>query len=152
MHSHLRLTTVIFLIACEFEDAAGLSLVLKHQAGTRSPLEKQYPFYMVIETNGSNEEHDQAKLSKFLEDAMADSLIEDGALAQDGQQANQFWKLREAISESAGKEGAVYKYDVSIPLEYEFSCDQFDHFLLSSVLALFILVICMNLYPYYGNV
>lgn len=33
-------------------------------------LREQAPFYLVVETSGSNAEHDGAKLDAFLEDAM----------------------------------------------------------------------------------
>ena len=43
----------------------------------RSPIQK-YPFYMLIETSGSNNDHDEEKLNKFLETAMSSSLVVDG--------------------------------------------------------------------------
>lgn len=45
------------LSACEFFDAKSLELVEKNMQ-LQSPLEKQYPFYVLIETSGSNEAHD----------------------------------------------------------------------------------------------
>lgn len=40
-------------------------------------------FYVVVETSGSNEDHDQQKMTSFLEEAMEKSLVEDGTLATD---------------------------------------------------------------------
>lgn len=40
----------------------------------------------------------------------------DGVLAQDSTQFQSMWAIRERIGEAAGKSGAVYKYDVSIPV------------------------------------
>lgn len=37
-------------------------------------------------------------------------------MAQDASQINAFWKIREGITESLTKSGAVYKYDLSIPV------------------------------------
>lgn len=42
-----------------------------------------YPFYMLLETSGSDEEHDMAKMLQLLERAMEDGVVGDGAIAQD---------------------------------------------------------------------
>jgi hypothetical protein len=51
------------LSAFEFFDQQALDLTLKHLEGTRNPLpDTQTPFYLVVETSGSNEAHDSEKL------------------------------------------------------------------------------------------
>jgi len=102
--------------AIEFLDRDALALVLKHIPGARDPLEKTHPFYMLIETSGANEQHDQEKLQRFLESAMEKSLILDGTVAQDTAQSRALWSLRESVAEALSKAGAVYKYDVSLPV------------------------------------
>ena len=55
------------LSAFEFFDQQALDLTLKHLEGVRNPLpDTQTPFYLVIETSGSNEEHDNEKLQVRL--------------------------------------------------------------------------------------
>ena len=76
-----------------------------------------YPFYMLLETSGSNEEHDKAKLEDLLTLALEEDIIADGALAQDVGQANDIWKLRELIPVAIEEEGRVHKFDVSVPLD-----------------------------------
>ncbi|GMF45156.1 unnamed protein product [[Candida] boidinii] len=75
-----------------------------------------YPFYVLIETSGSNKEHDDAKLESFLESAMEEGVVSDGVVSQDESQLKTLWRWREGISEASTKEGGVYKYDVSLPL------------------------------------
>lgn len=48
----------------------------------RSPIEK-YPFYMLIETSGSNAEHDESKLNQFLEKVMESNKVKDGFLTSE---------------------------------------------------------------------
>ncbi|ONK75837.1 uncharacterized protein A4U43_C03F21080 [Asparagus officinalis] len=48
---------------------------------------------------------------------MEDGLILDGVMAQDINQASSFWRIREGITEASTKQGAVYKYDLSLPVE-----------------------------------
>ncbi|KUI65574.1 hypothetical protein VM1G_00545 [Cytospora mali] len=81
------------------------------------PLENPYPFYCLIETSGSNAEHDNEKLEAFLEDVMGKEIVSDGVVAQDETQLKSLWGWREGISESSSAFGGVYKYDVSIPLK-----------------------------------
>lgn len=59
----------------------------------------QTPIYLVVETSGSNSEHDYAKLEKFLEEAYEEEIIVDGTIAQDSGQQASIWALRENISE-----------------------------------------------------
>jgi (R)-2-hydroxyglutarate---pyruvate transhydrogenase len=80
------------------------------------PLEGEHPFYCLIETSGSNSEHDNEKLQAFLEYVMEKEIVEDGVLAQDQTQINELWSCRELIPESLGHWGGVYKYDLSLPI------------------------------------
>ncbi|XP_071839598.1 D-2-hydroxyglutarate dehydrogenase, mitochondrial-like isoform X3 [Apostichopus japonicus] len=74
-------------------------------------------FYVVVETSGSNEDHDQQKMTSFLEEAMEKSLVEDGTLATDSVKFQTLWHLREGIAESLMRAGVVYKYDFSFAVE-----------------------------------
>lgn len=48
-----------------------------------SPSFSDSPFYVLIETSGSNSTHDEEKLNNFLEQAMASGLVTDGTVATD---------------------------------------------------------------------
>lgn len=91
-------------------------LILKNAKGMKMPLQGDHPFYCLIETSGSNSEHDEEKLQNFLEHVMGEGIVEDGVLAQDQTQINELWQCREGISEALGHWGGVYKYDLSIPI------------------------------------
>ncbi|OMJ21907.1 D-lactate dehydrogenase [cytochrome] 2, mitochondrial [Smittium culicis] len=103
------------LSAFEFWDARCMEIVLGH-FGMKNPLEGDYPFYALVETSGSNGEHDESKLTSFLELTMESGLVMDGALAQDKTQIAKMWTMREGIPESLAKFGSTYKYDISIPI------------------------------------
>ncbi len=83
----------------------------------KRPLEGEHPFYCLIETSGSNSEHDNEKLEKFLEFVMEKEIVSDGVVAQDETQVKSLWSWREGVPECSGHWGGVYKYDVSIPLK-----------------------------------
>lgn len=103
------------LSAYEFWDSRCMGAVESH-LGLKNPLSDSYPFYVLVETSGSNKDHDDEKLTSLLEGVMEDGLVEDGVLAQDQAQIAKMWMMREGIPESLGKMGATYKYDVSVPI------------------------------------
>ncbi|PWZ03317.1 putative DLD2-D-lactate dehydrogenase [Testicularia cyperi] len=105
------------LSAFEFFDQTSFEVVQSHAtAGVRDPFEARHPFYVLIETSGSNKDHDDEKLQVLLEDLMESGSIQDGVLAQDETQLQSLWALRESIPEAAGKMGKVFKYDLSMPI------------------------------------
>ncbi|KAJ4321591.1 D-lactate ferricytochrome c oxidoreductase [Fusarium piperis] len=95
--------------------------IVSEVKGQEHPLEGEYPFYCLIETSGSNGEHDYAKLEAFLEDVMTREVIADGVVAQDETQLRNLWGWREGITECLGHWGGTYKYDISIPLTEMYS-------------------------------
>ncbi|PIA55906.1 hypothetical protein AQUCO_00700314v1 [Aquilegia coerulea] len=106
------------LSAFEFLDNQSMDMVLTYLDGVRNPLPPSvHNFYVLIETTGSNETHDKEKLEAFLLHSMESGLISDGVVAQDINQASSFWRIREGITEALMKAGAVYKYDLSLPVE-----------------------------------
>ncbi|EOR01079.1 hypothetical protein E3P89_02395 [Wallemia ichthyophaga] len=112
------------LSAFEFFDAASYKLVRTHgHAAERKTFEdgEDAPFFCLVETSGSNKDHDDEKLGAFLEQLMESGIVNDGVLAQDETQIAQLWTLREGIPEAAGKAGRVYKYDLSLPVEKMYS-------------------------------
>uniref|UniRef100_A0A060T7G3 D-2-hydroxyglutarate dehydrogenase, mitochondrial n=1 Tax=Blastobotrys adeninivorans TaxID=409370 RepID=A0A060T7G3_BLAAD len=103
------------LSAFECVDSKALSIVSHHRE-MDIPLDEQYPFYVLIETSGSNKDHDDEKLNTFLENAMEQGAVLNGTVAMDEGQAADLWAWREMVPEALSKTGGVYKYDVSIPL------------------------------------
>lgn len=105
------------LSAFEFMDLKSQELTKHHLGDLEHPLSDDHPFYILIETSGSNKEHDDAKLEAFLENAMEEGLVSDGVVAQDESELKNLWQWREMIPESSQAGGGVYKYDVSLPLK-----------------------------------
>ncbi|TPX42583.1 hypothetical protein SeMB42_g04671 [Synchytrium endobioticum] len=103
------------LSAYEFYDSGSAKLVSNH-LNIRNPFDTQPEFHVLIETQGSHENHDAEKLNGLLDSLMEDGLVVDGALAQDQTQFNAFWRAREGIPEACSKEGGNLKYDLSVPV------------------------------------
>ncbi|KAI8380965.1 uncharacterized protein BYT42DRAFT_494162 [Radiomyces spectabilis] len=111
------------LSAFEFWDINALQMFKKH-ATPKAVMEQEYPFYVLIETSGSNKDHDDEKLTNYLEKMMTDGVAQDGVVAQDETQIRSLWSLREGFTEAMGKEPAVYKYDISMPVNKIYECVQ----------------------------
>lgn len=103
------------LSAFEFMDATCMQLVGRH-LHLASPVQES-PFYVLVETSGSRAEHDAEKLSGFLEQLLGSGLVTDGTLATDQRKIKALWALRERITEALSRDGCVYKYDISLPVE-----------------------------------
>tara|TARA_R110002126_G_scaffold39174_14_gene116408 strand:- start:2675 stop:3766 length:1092 start_codon:yes stop_codon:yes gene_type:complete len=95
-----------------------IDLVLKHMPDCQDPLGERYEMYTLIElvTTSDNDTGIEERFEAILGAAMEDGLILDAALAQNEQQRQEFWKLRENASESQKIEGASIKHDVSVPV------------------------------------
>ncbi|XP_064929111.1 D-2-hydroxyglutarate dehydrogenase, mitochondrial isoform X2 [Columba livia] len=102
------------LSAYEFMDEKCMELVERHLK-LSSPVTGS-PFYVLIETSGSNSTHDEEKLNNFLEQAMSSGLATDGTVATDDKKIKALWSLRERITEALTHDGHVYKYDISLPV------------------------------------
>ncbi|XP_018569933.1 D-2-hydroxyglutarate dehydrogenase, mitochondrial [Anoplophora glabripennis] len=107
------------LSAVEVIDSSTMEFI-DEKLNIKSPI-GEYPFYLLIETSGSNESHDTEKLNTFLETALNKHFILNGIVASEPAKINTIWSIREKIPEGFKLCGAVFCYDVSLPLEHYFT-------------------------------
>jgi FAD/FMN-containing dehydrogenase len=106
------------LSGVEFLDRGCMRLVSKYISNFApdvATFDSEYPFYLLVETSGSNTQHDREKLMAALEAVMASRLVKDGIVSESDAQAKSLWRLREDTPVSLSAAGAVYKYDLSMP-------------------------------------
>ncbi|CAG0897942.1 unnamed protein product [Cyprideis torosa] len=101
--------------SCEFLDHESMRCVTENLSLT--PPIGENPFYMLIETSGSNASHDQEKLDTFLENIMMKGDASDGTMADSPSTQQKLWGFRERMAEALLKDGYNYKYDISLPIE-----------------------------------
>lgn len=95
----------------------GVELVLRHAPGARDPFADAHPWYALLELTAP--EPDAAleeALLPVLEAAMEAGEVEDATLAASDSQSQDFWRLREQMSECQRFEGGSIKHDVSVPI------------------------------------
>lgn len=115
------------LSAFEFLDSECMRLLNTHLK-LPNPI-SDCPFYIVIETAGSDANHDSEKLHNFLEEAMNTSVVTDGTVATEESKIKALWSMRERVTEALTHDGFTYKYDISLPVEqiYELVSDMRKH-------------------------
>jgi FAD/FMN-containing dehydrogenase len=94
-----------------------LELVLRYIPGARDPLANSYDAYVLFELASSQPGDDlRGLMETVLSDAMEAGLALDAAIAESGQQAADFWRLRETLPEAQKYSGASIKHDISVPI------------------------------------
>ena len=79
-------------------------------------LPSTYPFYVFIESLGSNLNSDFDKLSELISGAAEQNLIEDALLAQNEREQKIIWNMREDVSVLAKKSRFDQHFDISLPI------------------------------------
>ncbi|ENN81556.1 hypothetical protein D910_09146 [Dendroctonus ponderosae] len=102
------------LSAIEVMDAISLEWGQQHNKLTL-PIDK-YPFYLLLETSGSNEEHDNNKLNSFLESALVQNHVLNGVVTGEPSKVQAIWAIRERLPEGFKNHGWLGLYDLSIPV------------------------------------
>ncbi|AOO81061.1 FAD-binding oxidoreductase [Bosea vaviloviae] len=104
------------LTTFEILSRTGLDFVLRHASGARDPLSEPSPWYVLMEVCAQSASGLDEAVETFLGEALEKGLVTDAALAGSLNQRNDFWKLREMLSEVQTYEGGSIKHDVSVPL------------------------------------
>lgn len=84
-------------------------LVTEAPAKNTPPLARDYPFYVLVEAMGAQDEH----LQSVLGDALDRGLLSDAVLAQSDAQRQQIWAIRDDV-EQTFRVGPVFLFDVSL--------------------------------------
>lgn len=99
------------LTAFEMFSREALDEVMLHHS-LPDPIAEKCPYYVVVEFESPSAGSEERALQLF-EKGVEEGWIKDGALSQSEQQAKDFWKYREDISESLAK-FSPYKNDISV--------------------------------------
>jgi FAD/FMN-containing dehydrogenase len=80
------------------------------------PIATQYPFYVIIESLGSDDERNANQFSEALESALESELIVDAVIAQSHTQRDGLWAIREDIEGLIKGLAPLFTFDVSLPI------------------------------------
>ena len=96
---------------------ACLDAVLRHIPQTRAPIAAPHPWYVLAELAGDNEQELSDALERQLATAIDAGLISDVVIAKSDRESDDFWRLRDSISEAERAEGPALQHDVSVPVD-----------------------------------
>ncbi len=96
---------------------ACLDAVLRHIPQTRAPIAAPHPWYVLAELAGEDDEDLENTLERELAAALDAGLIRDVIIAKNDRESEDFWRLRDSISEAERAEGPALQHDVSVPVD-----------------------------------
>ena len=102
--------------AYELITGASLDLTIGTFPENRNPLSAPAPCYVLLQTSVSGDLDLRPRLESFLEAAMEDGLVLDGALAESEAQRAAFWRIREDLVDAQYRVAPIHlRTDVSVP-------------------------------------
>ena len=91
--------------------------VLRHIPQTRNPLSEAHRWYALVELAGDDHDALAAALEAELAAALDSRMIGDVAIAKNDRESEDFWRLRDSISEAERAEGPALQHDISVPVD-----------------------------------
>jgi FAD/FMN-containing dehydrogenase len=115
---HLETTMGEAIESFELVPRNALDLVLTHVPGTRPPLATPAAWNVLIEAvSPMSAPGPEPLLYEGLRSALEMGIVSDAAIAASEAQAEDFWRLRDSISEAEKKDGPAAKHDISVAVE-----------------------------------
>jgi FAD/FMN-containing dehydrogenase len=90
-------------------------LVTTAPAKGRPPIAQDYPYYVLVESQGADRELDTQRFNSAMESAFESGLIVDAAIAQSDADSHGFWALRDDV-ERVMHGGLPVVFDISLPI------------------------------------
>lgn len=102
--------------AFELISGQGLRFLSETMPELRQPFAAPPDWMVLIEIGLPAGLDPDLALERLFSDAAEAGLVLDGLIAQSGQQAAEFWRLREEIPEGNRRVGSISSHDISLPL------------------------------------
>ena len=79
------------------------------------PLSQGFPYYVLVESTGSNQKKDSEHFEELLEEALNLEIIEDAVVSKSDSDRSNLWAIRDDV-EQHYQDGPVKMFDVSMPI------------------------------------
>lgn len=90
-------------------------LVTNEPAAGRSPLEGRYPYYVLVEAMGGDQEADTPRFEHALMGALEEGIICDAVIAKSDSERGAMWALRDDVGQVL-HHYPIFTFDVSLPI------------------------------------
>ena len=101
--------------AFELISQMGLNFLSETMPNVRQPFENKPEWMVLIDLGLSGSADPELALTDIFEQGANEGLVQDGVIAQNEAQRQEFWTLREAIPAANKRVGAIASNDISIP-------------------------------------
>lgn len=101
------------IIAFELISSRAYGYGAAHVDGNEAPFSENYSWYVLLDVVSDD---GPDVLQEILADDMSNKRILDALVAKSGAEAQEFWRIRHAISEGQKAEGVSLKHDISVPV------------------------------------
>lgn len=91
------------------------TLVTSPPAIPTPPLEQSYPYYVLTESLGADQERDTDHFNRVLMEAVDNGLLMDVVVAKSQAERNALWAIRDSVEQTL-QHGPVFIFDVSLQL------------------------------------
>jgi len=91
------------------------TLVTSPPAPGKPPIPQDYPFYVLVESQGADPELDPARFERCLASAWEAGLLTDAVIAKSEADCQAFWALRDDVGQVFNG-GAAIIFDISLPI------------------------------------
>lgn len=91
--------------------------VTNHGDRHRQPLPANYPYYVIIEAMGADQELDNLRFNNAMETLFESGLVEDAVLAKSSSEREAIWNIRDDV-EALLSLYPFFTFDVSLPLSH----------------------------------
>jgi FAD/FMN-containing dehydrogenase len=93
-----------------------IELAMEATPSLSDPMDRPYPWYVLLEVTASGPLDLGAMLEHLLEHGMERDLVLDGAVAASESQSRQLWQFRESMLEGQRRRGEHLRTDISVPI------------------------------------
>ena len=91
------------------------TLVTTAPAKSKPPIHQNYPYYILVEYSGFDQEIDSTHFNSLLESGLEKDLISDAVIAKNEKERTDLWGIRDDV-EQQFRLGPIKIFDVSLPI------------------------------------
>lgn len=102
--------------AFELMHRQGYEFIKETMPDQRQPFDEAPEWSVLIEVGLSGDLDPGSSLESLFEQALEAGLVHDGLIAQNQQQSDDFWNIREMNPEANRRIGSISSHDISVPL------------------------------------
>ena len=81
-----------------------------------TPLDSSHKFYVLVESTGGDQESDQVRFERALEEAFEEELVADAVIAQSKQQREDLWAIRDDVENLVKRLFPPIGFDISLSI------------------------------------